>query len=194
MRKYMDAYDILIVEIGAGVCLDSRGGLMPKEQTKQLCLLVKDQLKEAKGQLDEFLSVTSIPELTKGEETVSEEQTEYLREFLRDLRYLSVACEIGYEKISLVLRRAHFNGEYAEKVLSEIVHSCVYSFYYPKHEVYEEDGRYTYTGQDAIKFRRTPPEPLRRLTISLSRIFETLRDELDYYETDYVTRIRMQSR
>ncbi len=163
---------------------------MPSEQTKQLCKLTKDQLQDIKDELDYFLSYVSIPQLLKDEQ-VSEEKVEYVREFLRDLRHLSVACEIGYEKISLVLRRARFKHGFAEKVLSEIVHSCIYSFYYPIHEVYEEDGRYSYTSQDAIQFRQTPPEPLQKLTLSLSKKFEVLRDELDYYETDYFTRLRM---
>lgn len=163
---------------------------MPSEQTKQLCKLTKDQLRDIKEELDNFLSYVSIPQLLEDEQ-VLEEKVEYVREFLRDLRHLSVACEISYEKISLVLRRARFKHEFAEKVLSEIVHSCIYSFYYPKHEVYEEDGRYSYTNQDAIKFRQSPPEPLRKLTVSLSKKFEVLRDELDYYETDYFTRLRM---
>ncbi|MBA4601484.1 DUF3907 family protein [Thermoactinomyces mirandus] len=163
---------------------------MPSEQTKQLCKLTKDQLRDIRDELDHFLSYISIPQLLKNEQDQAE-KVEYVREFLRDLRHLSVACEIGYEKVSLVLRRARFKPEFAEKVLSEIVHSCIYSFYYPKHEVYEEDGRYSYTNQDAIKFRHSPPEPLRKLTISLSKKFEVLRDELDYYETDYFTRLRM---
>jgi hypothetical protein len=166
---------------------------MPVEQTKQLCIFVRDQLKEAKEKLDHFLNYVSIPQMLDEKDREGELVT-YVCEFLRDLRRLSVACEIGYEKVSLVLRRAKFNHEFAEKVLSEIVHSCIYAFYYPKHEVYEEDGRYSYTNQDAIKFRQTPPEPLREITIQLSKIFEALRDELDYYETDYITRIRLQSR
>lgn len=164
---------------------------MPAEQTKELCVLTREKLKEAKTMLESFLNYTSVPQLL--EETDDREgMEEYYREFLSDLRHLSVACEIGYEKVSLVLRRAKFNQDFAEKVLSEIVHTCVYNFYYPRNEVYEEDGRYCYTSMDAISFRRKPAESLRQLVLTLSKIFEQLRDELEYYETDYITRVRMQ--
>jgi hypothetical protein len=193
MQKLNTSYDILKVEM-KGASPGPRGVfLMPAEQTRQLCVFVKDKLKEAKEELNHFLNYTHVPMLL-GEKENDSAQEAYICEYLQDLRHLSVACELGYEKVSLVLRRAKFNHEFAEKVLSEIVHSCIYAFYYPKHEVYEEDGRYTYTQMDAIKFRQTPPEALRKITVSLSKIFEALRDELDYYETDYITRIRLQSR
>lgn len=164
---------------------------MPAEQTKQLCILTREKLKEAKDQLEQFLNYHCVPQLMEGQ-LEQPELERYVRDFLGDLRHLSVACELGYEKVSLVLRRAKFNHDFAEKVLNEIVHTCVYNFYYPRNEVYEEDGRYSYTAHDAIQFRQTPPEPLRQITVNLSKIFETLRDELEYYETDYITRIRMQ--
>ncbi|MFC7441229.1 DUF3907 family protein [Laceyella putida] len=166
---------------------------MPAEHTKELCVMVKDKLKEANEQLDQFLNYTAVPQLTGEFAQTTSEQEEYVREFLRDLRHLSVACESGYEKVSLVLRRAKFNQEFAEKVLSDIVHSCVHAFYHPKNEVYQEDGRYCYTRRDTIKFRQTPPASLRQLILSLSKVFDKLRDELDYYETDYAIRIRLQS-
>ncbi|MBO2533241.1 Protein of unknown function [Planifilum fulgidum] len=165
---------------------------MPAEQTKQLCRLAKDRLKEAIRLLEDFLNYTHIPRLMEETpESEKEGMEEYYREYLSDLRVLLVSCQVAYEKVSLVLRRATFKREFAEKVLSEIVHGCIYNFYYPRNEVYEEDGRYCYTQQEAIKFRRQPAESLRKLTIDLSRIFEILRDELDYYETDYITRLRM---
>ena len=164
---------------------------VPAEQTKQLCRMAKDRLKEAIRLLEDFLNYTHIPRLMEETPEGKGGMEEYYREYLSDLRVLLVSCQMAYEKVSLVLRRATFKREFAEKVLSEIVHGCIYNFYYPRNEVYEEDGRYCYTQQDAIKFRRQPAESLRKLTIDLSRIFETLRDELDYYETDYITRIRM---
>ncbi|WP_124728060.1 DUF3907 family protein [Staphylospora marina] len=164
---------------------------MSKEQTKELLKVAHDRLKQVCGELDHFLNHVSVPELLREAEDAGEETKNYLCEFLRDLRLLSVLCEASREKASLVLRRSRFREDWAEKVLSEIMHSCVYAFYFPKNEVYEEDGRYSYTGQEAIKFRRTPPTKLRDLVLSLSRTFECLREELDYYETDYQTRVRM---
>lgn len=166
---------------------------MPTEQTKQLCVFTREKLREAKEKLEHFLNYHSVPQLIADHSQPDEEQIQYYCDYLADLRHLSVSCDINYEKISLVLRRAKFNHDYAEKVLNEVVHSCISYFYYPLHEVYEEDGRYCYTNQDAIKFRQTPAEPLKEITLSLSKIFQDLRDELEYYETDYVTRIRMRN-
>lgn len=164
---------------------------MPAEQTKDLCKLTRERLKEVNRMLEEFLNYNHVPKLLE-ESSREEGMEQYVKEYLSDLRHLLVSCEIGYEKVSLVLRRARFNEEFAEKVLHEVVHVCIYNFYYPKNEVYEEDGRYSYTHHDAIQFRKPPADSLRKLTISLSKIFEELRDELEYYETDYETRMRMQ--
>lgn len=161
---------------------------MPAEQTKQLCVLTREKLKSAKEQLEDFLNYYSVHQLKEGK-SLHPEQEKYICEFLSDLRHLVVVCELGYEKVSLVLRRATFSEDFADKVLGEIVHSCVYGFYYPRNEVYEEDGRYSYTAQDAIRFREATPEVLQQLVFSLSKIFEHLRDELEYYETDYFTRV-----
>lgn len=164
---------------------------MPAEQTKQLCVMTREKLRDAKEQLEDFLNYNSVHQLIEGQSS-NPDTEKYICEFLSDLRHLVVVCELGYEKVSLVLRRATFSEEFADKVLGEIVHSCVYGFYYPRNEVYEEDGRYSYTAQDAIQFRENTPSGLQQLVFSLSKIFEYLRDELEYYETDYFTRVRFQ--
>ncbi|SFS44751.1 DUF3907 family protein [Marininema halotolerans] len=166
---------------------------MPQEQTKDLCKLTRDKLSEASRMLEDFLDYVHLPKLMEESEQ-GKSQERFLKEYLSDLRRLSVTCEQGYEKVSLVLRRAKFNEDFAEKVLNEVVHTCIYNFYYPKNEVYEEDGRYSYTNHDAIQFREEPPQSLKTITFQLSKLFEVLRDELEYYETDYITRIRMQTK
>ncbi len=112
---------------------------------------------------------------------------EFYKGYLSDTRHLLVFSEVAYEKLGVALRRPNFNVEYSEKVLYEVYHSSVNSFFYPKNECYSEDGRYAYTGQDAIRFRKKPVREVRDLTIELSKIFETLREDLSYYETDYIT-------
>ncbi|SDX50972.1 Protein of unknown function [Marininema mesophilum] len=163
---------------------------MPQEQTKDLCKLTRDKLSEASQLLVDFLDHIHLPKLIEESEQ-GENQERFLKEFLSDLRRLSVTCEQGYEKVSLVLRRVKFNEDFAEKVLNEIVRTCIYNFYYPKNEVYEEDGRYSYTNRDTIQFREEPPPSLKAITLNLSKLFEVLRDELEYYEMDYITRARM---
>ncbi|PTX55165.1 uncharacterized protein DUF3907 [Melghirimyces profundicolus] len=164
---------------------------MPQEQTKELCERTRGHLRDANRLLNDFLDQHNLRTLTS-EESERSGNENFLREFLADLRRLAVFCDLGYEKVSLVLRRAKFNEEFAAKVLNEVFRSCVNNFYCPRNEVYEEDGRYSYTNRDAFRFREEPPESLKELTFRLSRIFEKLRDELEYYETDPITRLRMQ--
>jgi hypothetical protein len=149
----------------------------------------RDKLKNAVDKMEAFLNTHSLVQLAiEGDE----ETNEFYRGYLSDTRHLIVFCEVSYEKLGVSLRRSTFNVEYAEKVLYDAYHSCVNSFFYPKNECYSEDGRYAYTGQDAIRFRKKPTRDVRDLTIELSKIFEEIREELAYYETDYITQKRMQ--
>src|SRR5665647_2821809 len=149
----------------------------------------RDKLKEAVEKMESFLNSHSLTQLAVEDD---EETNVFYRGYLSDTRHLIVFCEVSYEKLGVSLRRPNFNVEYAEKVLYETYHSCVNGFFYPKNECYSEDGRYAYTGQDAIRFRKKPTREVRDLTIELSKIFEEVREELAYYETDYITQKRMQ--
>ena len=156
---------------------------------KALCESTHTKLKDAARALEEFLNNYTLPQLNPNQDEV---MAEFYRGYLADLRHLSVMCDLVYEKIGMQLRRPQFAEDAAEKGLYEAYHQCVNGFFYPKHECYSEDGRYAYTGQDAIRFRKMPGKELRDLTIGLSKVFESLREELAYYESDYVTQRRMQ--
>ncbi|MDR6227416.1 DUF3907 family protein [Desmospora profundinema] len=164
---------------------------MSVEQTKDRCRLIRDKLRNVNQLLEDYLNHTHLGILLD-EEPGGEEQEMYLKEFLSDLRHLSVSCELRYEKVSLLLRRAHFNEESAERILKEMVHTSIHHFFYPKNEVYEEDSRCSYTNRDPIQFRGNPPSSLKRLVIRLSAIFVELREELECYEQDTHTRIQWQ--
>lgn len=163
---------------------------MPVYNVKEICETTKNHLKQVCGQLEVFLNTHSVKDLssTKG----LENDIAYNEQFLSDLRHLIVSCEQATENLGVCLRRATFNVEFAEKILYDVMHSCVYNFFYPRNEVYSEDGRNAYTGKDAINFRQEPAEDLKKLILSLSKTFEFLREELHYYETDYVTQRRLQ--
>ena len=122
-----------------------------------------------------------------------DEYEPYYRNYLSDLRHLIVNSETAYERLGITLSRSKFNKEFAEENLYLVYHTCVNLFFYPKGEVYEEDGRNSYTGRDAILFHKQVIPELRKLTLDLSKTFEYLRDELQYYETDYVTMKKMRS-
>lgn len=162
---------------------------MPQFEVRQLCEDTRSKLKEVCEKLEHFLNHSSLPQLLSRNTGATEE---YYKGYLSDLRYLLVHCEVAYEKLGVALRRPKFNIDYSEKILYEVVHTCVYNFFYPRSEAYEEDGRRAYTGKDAIKFREEPASELMEVTISLSKIFEYLREELNYYETDYITQKRLE--
>ncbi|MBP1992833.1 YpuI family protein [Paenibacillus eucommiae] len=158
-------------------------------KVKNICESAQSKMKEATGKMEVFLNQNSLPLLNVENDPAMEE---FYRGYLQDTRHLLVFCEVAYEKLGVCLRRPTFNVDFSEKVLYEVYHTCVNAFFYPKNECYSEDGRYAYTGQDAIRFRKKPIRELRDLTIELSKIFEELREELSYYETDYITQRRMQ--
>jgi hypothetical protein len=163
---------------------------MPVYKVKAICETTKQQLKQVNHQLEQFLNYHSLRDLVS--QPGHEEKTTYYEQFLSDLRHLIVSCETAIEKLGVSLRRAQFNVEFAESNLHEVMHICVNNFFYPRNEVYSEDGRNAYTGKDAINFREEPVPELRKLIIDLSKIFEVMREELHYYETDYVTQRRLQ--
>jgi hypothetical protein len=156
---------------------------------KNTCETTRTKLKEAIAKLELFLNTHSLSQLNVENDPAMDE---FYRGYLSDARHLLVFCEVAYEKLGVSLRRPNFNVDYAERTLYDVYHSCVSSFFYPKNECYSEDGRYAYTGQDAIRFRKKPCREVRDLTVELSKIFEELREDLAYYETDYITQKRMQ--
>lgn len=158
---------------------------MPVQNVKQLCETTKKMLKEANEKLETFLNYHSMDHF------VDEEMKEFYRGFLSDMRTLLVFSEVEYEKLGIALRRPTFHEAAAEKTLYEVYHNVVNNFFYPKHESYSEDGRYAYTGQDAIRFRLEPEKTVRDITLDLAKIFEELREMLAYYETDYANHLRM---
>ncbi len=156
---------------------------------KALCETTQQKLKEATGKLEQFLNHHTLPQLNPNQD---ESLDAFYRGYLADLRHLAVMSEVVSEKIGLQLRRPQFNEDAAGRALYEAYHQGVNSFFYPKHECYSEDGRYAYTGQDAIRFRKLPARELREVTVELSKVFEAMREELSFYESDYVTQKRMQ--
>ncbi|MNI89842.1 hypothetical protein D3C73_1472970 [compost metagenome] len=109
------------------------------------------------------------------------------------MRHLLVFSEMSYEKLGVALRRANFDEDFAQKALYNVYHYGVNNFFYPKNESYSEDGRYAYTGQDAIRFRKKPVQAARSIVLDITKVYEDLRDELTYYENDYLTEKRMQN-
>lgn len=164
---------------------------MSAVNVQKLCESTREKLTFAIGRIESFLNEHALPQLGAEQD---EETVQYYRGFLSDLRHLLVFSEVSYEKLGIALRRANFDVDFAEKALYNVYHDCVNSFFYPKNESYVEDGRYAYTGQDAIRFRKTVLPEVRAVIMDITRTYEELRDDLTYYESDYLTQRRMQSR
>lgn len=163
---------------------------MPSTNVKSLSESTRDKLKLAIGQLELFLNQHALPQLAS--EDQDNEAELFYKGLLSDLRHLLVFSEVAYEKLGVALRRPNFDDDFAARVLYEVYHQCVNAFFYPKNECYSEDGRYAYTGQDAIRFRKKPVRDARDTVLSVSKVYEELRDDLSYYESDYMTQRRMQ--
>ncbi|QJC52535.1 DUF3907 family protein [Paenibacillus albicereus] len=163
---------------------------MPSANVKPLSETTRAKLKDAISQLEPFLNEHALPQLASPE--ANDEELTFYKGLLSDLRHLLVYSEVAYEKLGVTLRRPNFDAEHAERQLYEVYHHCVNAFFYPKNEGYSEDGRYAYTGQDAIRFRHKPLRGARDIVLGVSKIYEELRDDLSYYENDYMTSRRMQ--
>ncbi|TFE31695.1 DUF3907 family protein [Cohnella luojiensis] len=163
---------------------------MPSANIKALAESSRDKLKAAIDPIEHFLNHNALEQLVQDDNADS---SNFYSGLLSDLRHLLVFSEVAYEKLGAVLRRPNFDNELAERALYEAYHNGVNSFFYPKNECYSEDGRYAYTGQDAIRFRVKPVRSARDVILSISRVYEELRDDLSYYESDYLTLRRMQS-
>ncbi|MCD7033313.1 YpuI family protein [Metabacillus sp. GX 13764] len=161
------------------------GNSMVKAQTEQTA----DFLKKAVGQLTDFLNeatITNLMEELQGEDV-------FYKELLGNFRRLTVFCEEGLEACQVIIYNDPFRKGAAEKVLYRIYHQCIEEFFQPKQDVWYEDSRSAYTGKNSIKFRQDVPHSIKQLVKNLESDFQNMREELEYYETDYRTKM-MQSR
>jgi hypothetical protein len=154
--------------------------------------LVKTQLKEVRGfltstisTLETYLNETTISQMEKqlsGDEN-------YYKLILSNLRKLLVYCEEGLDACSVILQSEPFQKATAEKTLYRIFHQCVEEFFSPKNDAWFEDSRSAYTGKNSIKFYKKVPESVQKLIKGFEGGFQQVREELEYYETDYRTKM-----
>jgi hypothetical protein len=105
------------------------------------------------------------------------------------LRKLLVYCEEGLDACSVILQSEPFQKATAEKTLYRIFHQCIEEFFSPKNDAWFEDSRSAYTGRNSIKFYKAVPESVQELVKGLEGEFQRVREELEYYETDYRTKM-----
>lgn len=157
------------------------GNMLVKSQTEQVHGFLKDTV----GILTVYLNETTIQSLL--DETNGDKQ--YFEELLSNIRRLVVFCEEGLDAINVVLSNNPFRKTAAEQVLYKVYHQCIEEFFSPKKDLWYEDSRSAYTGKNALNFRKTPPPSISNLFTSLEKSFQFIREELEYYETDYRTKM-----
>lgn len=149
-------------------------------------ILVRDFLDHVVKEIGSYLNKTTMESL------LTEEPDGKLNHYdgiLASLRRLYVFCDEGLDACNVILNAEEFRKAASEKTLYWIYHQCIQEFYSPKNDKWFEDSRSAYTGKNAIKFYETTPESIKKLMASLEKDFQEIREELEYYETDYRTKI-----
>ncbi|CAM3986358.1 YpuI family protein [Mesobacillus thioparans] len=150
---------------------------------------VREFLSDTVVKLEGFLNGTTLEGLKQGQPA----DEEYYKSILSSLRKLAVYCEEGLDACKVILQAEVFSKPAAEKTLYRIYYQCIEEFFSPKNDAWYEDSRSAYTGKNAIKFRQPVAAELSGLLVSLESGFQGIREELEYYETDYRTKM-LQSR
>ncbi|MFC5732607.1 YpuI family protein [Cytobacillus gottheilii] len=158
--------------------------------------IVKTQMEDVKNFLgntvsvfEDFLNETTVSGL------LSEEQgnKDYYKQVLSNIRKLLVYCEEGLDACNIIILGEPFQKGAAEKTLYRIYHQCVEEFFSPKNDTWFENSRSAYTGKNSIRFHEPVPHSVQNLFQGLESDFQHIREELEYYETDYRTKM-IQSR
>ena len=146
---------------------------------------VKDFLSKSILTLEDFLNETTISDLS----LENDKEHSYNKLILSNLRKLVVYSSECLETCAVILQNEPFQKAAAEKTLYKIYHQCIEEFFSPKNDAWFEDSRSAYTGRNSIKFYRNVSESVIQLIKSLEGDFQRIREELEYYETDYRTKM-----
>lgn len=136
-------------------------------------------------QLENFLNETTLDSLVNGNNLM----IDYYKRVLSQCRKLLVYSEEGLEATQIIQKASPFPKSVAEKTLYKIYHQCIEEFFSPKSDVWYEDSRAAYTGKNAICFRNEVSPSIEQLFHRIEGSFQHLREELEYYETDYKTKL-----
>lgn len=154
--------------------------------------IVKSQIEDVKNFLgntvtvfEDFLNNTTI----KGLEAEKQGNTVYYKSILSHVRKLLVFCEEGLDTCNIISKGEPFQKGAAEKTLYRIYHQCIEEFFSPKNDAWFENSRSAYTGKNSIQFHEEVPDSLKMVFRQLEGEFQRIREELEYYETDYRTKM-----
>lgn len=146
----------------------------------------RDFLRNIAEALQDFLNHSTIDSLIL--ETPDGEQ-EYYEGLLHNLMRLLVFAKEGLDSFNVILQSEPFRKGAAENTLYKVYHQVIEEFFSPRFGYWSEDSRAAYTGNNAIKFEKVAPPSIKALLSSIEKEFQKLREELQYYETDYQTKM-----
>lgn len=163
-----------------------RGINMGNSLVKGQITLALETLNKISTIVSEFLDETTVSKLKAEKEEAKEG---YYGGLLISLRRINVFCDEGKNSCEIILNGNTFRKTAAEKTLHWIYYNCVEEFFNPRIENWYEDSRAAYTGKNAIKFTYAVPQALKDMVANIEGPYQTLREELEYYETDYQTKV-----
>jgi hypothetical protein len=146
---------------------------------------VKNFLEYTIVEFETFLNKTTLSGLVEEKEGDSD----YYKSILSNIRKLLVFCEEGFDACQVIVKNEPFAKAVAEKILYRIYHQCIEEFFAPKSDAWFEDSRSAYTGKNSIKFRQDTPDSVKSIFKNLEGTFQEIREELEYYVTDYQTKM-----
>ena len=158
---------------------------MGNDVVKTQLMHAQEALKSIREKLGDYLNETTLSNMTES----GESSRDYYETILTALRRIFVHCDEGLDHCRVILNGKSFRKAAAERVLYWIYHQCVEEFFNPKNDSWYEDSRAAYTGKNAIKFSEPVPDALIELVRSLEGQFQSMREDLEYYETDYRTKM-----
>ncbi|WP_078553182.1 DUF3907 family protein [Alkalihalobacterium alkalicellulosilyticum] len=148
--------------------------------------LAHETLSDICQKLSHFLDETTLSGLLHDG---VESETEYYKSVMSSLRRVLVFCEEGKDASEIIMNGKTFRKVAAEKTLFWIYHHCIEEFFNPRVDNWYEDSRSAYTGKNAIHFSKSVPESMLNMMKSIEGPFQTIREELEYYETDFRTKM-----
>lgn len=157
---------------------------MSNKMVEQQLKIVGNQLGIVSNECNTFLNIHSIPSI---QQELLTSDTIYIERILTSIRRITVYCEDAKEVCEKILN-SQFHKGVAEETLHKIYHRCIAEFFSPRNDSWFENSRAAYTGKHAITFYKEVPESIQRLFSALEKVFQQMREELEYYETDYMTK------
>lgn len=155
---------------------------MVENQTEQVTVFLKEVITIMTDYVNYHTLLALVEESEDGD-------LNYCAGLLASLRRLLVFCEEGLDACLVLKHGQPFRKSAAERTLYKIYHQVIAEFFSPKNDHWYENSRSAYTGKNSIAFQQNPPHSVEEVMKQLEGKFQEIREELEYYETDYHTKM-----